>query len=429
MLLAAVAAAILAPLAANVFAEEPTLSTAPPGWSPGKSRFDFWKHKDEKPTATITATNVAQYSDKLTPGQVALFKANPAYQMPVYPTHRECSFPEWYSQNNKANKSRAKLDPTGNYLLDAALPGRVFDDPKSGSEAMWNWQTRYQGVGYIYQWRTYVSPPPGGTEAIVSENVGSQFVPWGKKGESSPAQVNDLQSGNWFKVMSPPALAGQGGTLRNFFTKSGESYYYFPGQRRVRRMPSYSYDAPQVGFENQYTVDEVYLFYGSIDRFNWKIVGKRQLYVPYNNFRMYKNEDAFAKAVTATGINPEYRRYELHDVVVVEGTLKSDVRHISSKKTFYFDPDTWNILAGEDLDGQGKLARYREGYTVPLWELGGACSGLPTYQFNFQSGRYVADNLLFGQKNDARFFEAAGTQQEFSDGFYTSQGLQSVSER
>lgn len=427
--LLAMPATLTVMLVGNVAAQEPVQSTPMPGWSPGKPRFEFWAHRDEKPVLTITASNVAQHADKLSPGQVALFKANPTYQMQVYPTHRECSFPDWYQQNTKANKGRAKLDSTGNYLVDAVLPGRVFDEPKSGAEAMWNWQTHYQGVGYIYQWRTYVSPAPGGTEPIISENVGSQFLPWGKRGETTPAQINDLQSGNWFKVLTPPALAGQGGALRNFFTKNGESYYYFPGQRRVRRMPSYSYDAPQVGFENQYAVDEVYLFYGSIDRFSWKITGKRQMYVPYNAFRMYRSQDDLEKAVTTGGINPEYRRYELHDVVVVEGTLKSDVRHIASKKTIYLDPDTWNILAGEDLDGQGKLSRYREGYTIPVWELAGACTALPTYQYNFTSGRFVADNLLFAQKKEAQFFEAAGGQQEFTDGFYTSQGLQSVSER
>jgi hypothetical protein len=421
--------AALVGLLISTLAVDASADDAPAGWTVGKSRYAAWKHKDEKPTATITAANVAQYSEQLSPGQIALFKANPGYEMPIYPAHNECSYPEWYSQNNKANASRAKLDPSGSYLIDAVLPGVIFESPRSGSEAMWNFETRYQGVGSVYQWRTYVAAPPGGTNPIVAESVGSQYFPWGKKGSWTPAQGGDLQSGQWFKLLTPAALAGQGGTLRNYFSKTVESYYYFPGQRRVRRMPSYAYDAPQVGYENQYTVDEVFMFYGAIDRFNWKIVGKRQMYVPYNSFAVYRNEVDFSKAMTPSGINPEFRRYELHEVLVVEGALKSDVRHISSKKIFYMDPLSWNILAGEDLDGQGRLFKYREQYTIPFWEIGGACTGIPSYQFNFQSGRYLSDNIVFGQKADPRFFEAAGAQPQFTDAFYSSQGLQSVSER
>ncbi|MFX4366072.1 DUF1329 domain-containing protein, partial [Acinetobacter baumannii] len=66
-----------------------------------------------------------------------------------------------------------------------------------------------------------------------------------------------------------------------------EVFYYFPGQRRVRRMPSYSYDSPQIGFENQYTMDEPTMFWGAMDRFEWKLVGKKELFIPYNSFGAY----------------------------------------------------------------------------------------------------------------------------------------------
>jgi hypothetical protein len=406
------------------------LSATPAGWSQGQVRADFWKYKDEKPVATITASNVAQYADKLSPGQLELFKSNPSYEMVIYPTHRDCGFPDWINQNTTANKSKAKLDASGNYLADAVLPGVVFPDPKNGAEAMWNFQTRYTGIGDLVQWRTYVSPSSGGSDPIITMSAGGQYTPWGKKGQASPAQVNELQSGNVLKIISPAALAGQAGVFRNYFSnKEQEGYYYFPGQRRVRRMPSYSYDAPQIGYENQYTVDEVYVFYGAIDRYNWKLAGKKELYVPYNDFGMYKFKDDFKKVMSNKGIDPQYRRYELHEVYVVEGTLKSDVRHISAKKVFYFDPDSWNILSGEDYDAQGKLFKYREAYSIPTWDLGGVCTALPTYQFNFQSGRYVADNLLFGLTDDVRYYESPEGHPEFTDEYYTSQGLQSISER
>ncbi len=52
-------------------------------------------------------------------------------------------------------------------------------------------------------------------------------------------------------------------------------------------MPSYAYDSPQIGFENQYTLDQPWIFNGNLDRFDWKLVGKKEMYVPYNSFGMY----------------------------------------------------------------------------------------------------------------------------------------------
>src|SRR5262245_59636039 len=42
---------------------------------------------NDKPLFTISAQNVDQYKDKLTPGQQAMFKRYPdSYKIPVYPT-------------------------------------------------------------------------------------------------------------------------------------------------------------------------------------------------------------------------------------------------------------------------------------------------------------------------------------------------------
>ena len=83
------------------------------------------------------------------------------------------------------------------------------------------------------------------------------------------------------------------GVLRMSQGKPQEAHYYFPGQRRVRRMPTYSYDSPQIGMDNQLNVDESYMFSGPMDRFDWKLAGKKELIVPYNVLGMY---DFTAKA-------------------------------------------------------------------------------------------------------------------------------------
>ncbi|RDU96372.1 DUF1329 domain-containing protein [Trinickia dinghuensis] len=399
------------------------------GWSVGKPRGEYWKYKNEKPQFSITAQNVAKYADKLSPGELALFKQIKGYRMDVYPTHRDCGYPEWIQENTKKNAGTAKLDASGDHLQSAVLPGLPFPAAKTGQEVIWNYLTRYRGIGA--QWskiNTLVSPRPGSTDWIDVTSHQTLYFPWGKKGANALRSDEALFS-IYFAYESPAALAGQGLVQSfNFANNDSPSYYYFSGQRRVRRMPSYDYDAPQIGFENQYTVDEPWLFNGDIDRFDWKLDGTKEMYVPYNDFGMYDFKKSVSDVYKTDAVEPSSRRYELHRVYVVEATLKSNMRHISQKKVLYLDQDTYLALAGEDYDAQGKLWKVKEGYPIPIWELGGTCDVEPFAQYNLTSGRYVADQSVVGTGADVHYFEQSNDP-HFSSDFYTAENLRSISER
>ncbi|NPT40997.1 DUF1329 domain-containing protein [Paraburkholderia sp. 1N] len=428
------AALALSAISVVVYAQSipasPVRDTPDAGWAPGKVRGDYWKYRNEKPLFSITAANVDQYAAKLSPGQLALFKQIKNYRMDVYPTHRNCSFPDWVQDNTKKNAAgSAKLDASGDYLASATLPGLPFPEAKNGQEAIWNYLTRYRGVGA--QWskvNTVVSPRPGASEWISTTSKQTLYFPWGKKGANEVGKDTSLYS-IFFAYDSPAALAGQGLVqITNVASNEAPAYYYFPGQRRVRRMPSYDYDAPQIGFENQYTVDEPWLFNGSIDRFDWKLVGKKEMYVPYNDFSMYDFKKNFGDVFSPDQVNANARRYELHRVYVVEATLKASMRHISQKKVLYLDEDTYLALAGEDYDAQGKLWKTKESYPIPVWELGGTCDVEPFAQYNLTSGRYVTDQNVVGTGADVRYYDAS-SDPAFSADFYTSENLRSISER
>jgi hypothetical protein len=193
-------------------------------------------------------------------------------------------------------------------------------------------------------------------------------------------------------------------------------------------MPAYMHDAPVIGTENQYLMDEADMFFGPIDRFNWKLVGKREMIVPYNSFGMYKFKDKLHDVATADGIAADNRRYETHRVWVVEATLKPNARHVDSKKVFYLDEDSWLALVGEDYDTQGKLWKVRESYPIPVYELGGACDTQPFVQYDLIDGRYVFDQSTIGQGKDIRWYEQINDPR-FKADFFTSESLKSVSER
>lgn len=403
--------------------------TPQPGWSYGKVRGDYAFTKGEKPLFSINAGNAERYAERLSPGQQALLKTFNGYRMDVYPSKRSCSYPEHVLANTKANVSKAKIGPDGWSLAEAALPGVPFPVPGSGIEVLWNFLTRYQGLGvYWPAGRSYVSPRAGSGDGILFEYEQVQYNPWGRKGVHSPAESGGLQTGFYYAYRLPSSLQGQALAQRFYFSKDVESFYYFPGQRRVRRLPTYAYDAPLIGFENQFPSDAVFLFFGNPDRFDWKIVGKKEMYVQYNNFEAMN----FKRGVDTLG--PQYiandaRRYELHRVWVVEGTVKSGARHTSPRKTIYFDEDTWLAVAAEDYDAQGKLWRAKEAPVVPAWEIG-ACSSSVTYaHYDFASGRYLADTVSFGASQDIRWFPDGATEPRLKDDFYTPENLRAISER
>lgn len=401
------------------------------GWSYGKNRADHFKYKSDKPLYTIDAGNADKYAAKLTPGQIALLKENKAYQMDVYPSRRVCAVPEQIRANTKQNVGYAKLAQEGTELDQAALPGVPFPMPANGSEAIWNFLTRYQGAGSSYvSENSLVSPRPDSDSWIKISFTQFIYIPWGGKGVHSPKDNGNSLGMTYFLIDSPTALAGQA-LMSKMFTnnKSNEVFYYFPGQRRVRRMPTYEYDAPQIGFENTYTVDETLMFTGRIDRFDWKLVGKKEILVPYNSFGMYdfagKQEDIYKKSSVAR----ESRRYESHRVWVVEATTKASARHVTTKKVFYIDEDSWNVVVGEDYDAKGKIWKVREASLIPVWELGGACGFGNFVQYDLQAARYVADFVTAGTGKDIRWYADTDGKKGFTPDFYTSDNLRSISER
>jgi hypothetical protein len=398
------------------------------GWAYGKSRAEHWKHNAEKPVYTIDASNVDKYADKLSPGQVQLIKQTKGYRMNVYPTHRTCGNPDFVVENTRKNVTAAKLASDGWSLKEASVPGIPFPLPKTGTEVMWNVKMKYAGIGF--EWPTLytsLSPRRGGSEWIDAGSTQTYYFPWGKKGSAQLSQLPPVEYFTYFAYQSPTALAGQALAITNYLDKTNEVFYYFPGQRRVRRMPTYAYDAPQIGFENQYTMDEPRMFNGTIERFDWKLVGKKELIVGYNSFGMYDPNVKLHDVAKTDGVSSANRRYELHRVWVVEASAKQGVRHIAPKRTFYMDEDSWAIVLGEDYDAQGKLWKVREGFVIPVFETG-SCDNPAFVQYNLVDNRYLVDQSSLGAGKDMRWFvESADA--KFKESFYNSDNLRAISER
>jgi hypothetical protein len=147
----------------------------------------------------------------------------------------------------------------------------------------------------------------------------------------------------------------------NFQQTDDVTWFYSPGTRRVRLAPEFKYDTPIANYGGALDYDEIDLFYGRMDKFDFKLVGEKEMIVPYNDYKFANTtQDALLGQHT---LNPDGVRWERHRVWIVDATLKPGERHAYSRWTFYIDEDSWQILATESYDHSNAI--YRIGFSYP----------------------------------------------------------------
>jgi len=384
------------------------ITKPPAGYKPGDHHPDPFAA--DKPVLTITAQNYKQMGDKLSVGQQAMFAKYPNYQMPVYPTRRSASFPQRIYDFSIKNATTAKLVADGDGVADAAesIP---FPIPKSGHEVMWNHKLKFKGVG-IARWNNQAAMTASGDYNMVrlrEEILGLYYKPG-----STIESVDNILFYFFQSVEAPPRLAGQVLLVHeslNQIAQPRQAWIYNPGQRRVRRAPNIAYDNPGTASDGLRTNDMSDMFNGAFDRFDWKLVGKRELYVPYNSYKLHAKGVDPASYLKAGFIDPSFQRYELHRVWVVEATLKAGKRHINAKRTFFVDEDSWQILVIDHYDGQGRMWRLSEAPSVNYYDVPTFWSTLEVHN-DLQSGRYLASGM---DNNETMYdFNFQGDPSDFS---------------
>ena len=335
------------------------LTTAPAGFKAGDT-FRPDPFADEKPLLVIDGKNVAQYKDKLTAVTAELATRFPSFRIEVYPSHRTAALPKALLDNTVKNATGAKSLENG-MAIENVLPGVPFPIPQSGAEAMWNHLLRYQGVAYSTKYDSW-NVDSAGTATLATTGMAFNGFPI-YEDLNKAIDAKDIYFQTKLYYSGPARRAGESLMLKdsaNPLAQPRRAWQYLPGQRRVKLAPSLAYDTPNPGTAGSGTYDDIYVFNGALDRYDWKLVGKKEMYVPYNTYKLTYVKDA-KQLTTANHLNPELVRWEMHRVWVVEGTLKSGARHIYHKRRFYLDEDTWNALASDQYDARGQL--YRGSYS------------------------------------------------------------------
>jgi hypothetical protein len=276
--------------------------------------------------------------------------------------------------------------------LEDCYGGVPFPIPKTGNEVMWNHNLHYQSPSFIARFRIMLVDAAGGL-SMQGDNILWQEFPVfypESSGVLTPGTPYWLMRTEW---NGPARMAGEKIVLIDYvdpIANRRKVWQYLPGQRRVKQSPEIAYDTPSPGGGGAQVVDDSTVFSGALDRFDFKLVGKKELLIPYNTFRLYDDSKCPEAHRYARGhLAADCMRWELHRVWQVEATLKPGKRHAYARRTFFFDEDQPGVGTSDNYDAAGKLYRSVFGMYLPLYETPDQGIGDNAVTYDFQTGIYL----------------------------------------
>jgi hypothetical protein len=394
-----------------------------PAWTPAAARGSLKGEypsdpaiDGEKPLLTITQANYQQYKDKLAEGYKELFRRYSDYKMNVYPSHRVVSFPDFIYKATAQNAVTCEL--IGTDSPDNCKQGFTFPIPKSGAEVIWNHRVRYRGdAARRYNNQMIVQTDGSFQQTKIIEEAKFYYAT-----QYNPIPLTK-NSGLFIKYFSqtlaPPRLAG---TMILVHERAGvgnegrAAWIYSPGLKRIRRAPTICCDGPYEGTDGHQFYDQVDMFNGVMERFDWKLLGKREMYIPYNSNLIGGQSIKYKDLAKPKHLNQNLPRYELHRVWVVESDLRPGTNHTFHKRMLYLDEDSWYPANIDDYDARNELFQFQEGHTAFAYNVQ-TVGGSPEVIYHFDSGRYFVTAMAnedrpndFSIKLDDAYFEPDSVQ-------------------
>jgi len=384
-------------------------------WPGLKSKYGYepGPYADEKLLFSITAENFSEHETHLTEGQIGLLEKYPeTFRMDVYPSHRDFKFADWVCDVVAKNAVEAEITDDG-LGVTGTTGAPPFPFPKNGSEAIWN----------------VINPHRPWTDKVILDTADvyeNGTIAWGQaelkvlapgqnpKPNKRGSYADPIAGYFFYRTILPTRSAGDiavGYQPNNYKNDATQAWAYQPGLRRVRKAPEvgFDYPVPPAGLR---TTDDDTGFNGSPERYNWKLVGKREIYVPYNNYRVNDPAVSYKELITPNSINPDYLRYEMHRVWVIEADVKEGFRHIYKRRRLYVDEDSWLTLMADAYDQQDQLWRVSMILFFYSQESGNFHRGVSLYH-DLTSGAYEATYLV----NESKLWWRLNTpmrKQEFS---------------
>jgi len=364
------------------------LTQPPKDYVPGRHVPD--PYNEDGRWFTVGVADIDRYKVRLSAGLQALLQKYPAsFEVPLFPTRRSAAAPQRVYDETMENAKRAKLGENG-LALSGAKVGIPFPIPANGVQAMWNHVLRWRGEAVSRTGATVLPDPVGETpQSLFREDMLSAYAA-GQEGRPTFYRRTAL---------SPKGAAGATlllhGTLNPI--QSGFAAWFRPGETgKAVRAPDFAYDTPDPATGGIRTADMLDMFSGPLDQFDFALVSRREMYVPYNAYRLNTPNLAPADFLWPMHPNPQFLRYELHRVWVVEAKSKPGYRHALPERTYYLDEDSWQIVMADHYDAKGDLVRYAEAHGITYPQVPVFAPAMEI-TYDLVGGRYVVsgiDNLL-----------------------------------
>jgi len=381
--------------------------TAPAGYQPGMHHPDPFA--SDTPLYRVDQSNLNEYAELLPAGLRDLLERHPDFYLRVFPTRRSAAAPQRIYDTTRFNAQSAELIANGNGIKGAAS-GIPFPLPQDGMEVIWNHILHYKGdQTHMINNQAVVI---GGKASYIKRDRHVYYV-YNRDGMTQ-GELNNTLLYYKYRVTAPSKLSGTALVVQDPVDQVltiRKAWRYSPGDRRVRRLPSLAYDSPQPDTSGLATADVVDSFNGAPDRYEWTLLGKREMLVPYNSYAVHQKGIAYDDIVRPGTLNPELLRYERHRVWVVEATLRTGFSHSYDKRRFYIDEDSWAILAADLYNEKGELIGLQESHPISYYEVPMFNSTLETL-YHLKDGNYFVDGL---DNNEPMYdFDVRLTPRDFS---------------
>ncbi|HEX5841899.1 MAG TPA: DUF1329 domain-containing protein [Pseudomonas sp.] len=365
------------------------LAQPPAGYKAGMHHPD--PYSADAPLYQVNSQNLAQYQAQLPIGLKALLERNPDYSLRVFPTRRSAAAPQRIYDASRFNALNAELISGGNGVSGAAA-GVPFPLPQNGQEAIWNHIMRYRGEQISFVTNQAAVLSNGAYNLLKLER--DIYFRYGREGVT-PQDLDNTLFYYKYRVVAPAKLAGSALVVQETLDQVlaiRKAWRFNRGERRVRRLPMLAYDSLQPDTNGLATADVVDSYNGAPDRYEWQLLGKREMLVPYNSYAVHQQGIPYDSILKRNSLNHELLRYELHRVWVVEAELRKGFSHPYGKRRFYLDEDSWQILAVDLYDRKGELSGLQESHPISYYEVPMFGSTLETL-YDFKGKRYFVDGL------------------------------------
>lgn len=391
-----------------------TPDQAPEGYEDGSTYLT--PYPDDEPLFVITGANMGEHADNLTDGNKTLLERYDTYKMKVYPTRRSVVYPEPIREWTVKNATTAEL--IGTDTLKNAKLGFPFPIPQAAAEVIVNHKVRYRADSVKRSNDQGIVYSSGRVQYI--QRVEDVLFTYGNISNPGDIEKDNMILYYVAEVIAPPKDAGKLTLVHETADQVKDprkAWIANKGAPRARRAPNVAYDNPSDGTDGHLYNDQVDIYNGAMDRYTWKLLGKKEMYVGYNNYEANDPKYKYEDLLTPKHFNQDVIRYELHRVWVVEANLKEGVSHVFTKRVMYVDEDSWGIVQVENYDKQGELWRFQDGGGIFGYNVGASFTA-PEVLYDFQNGDYFA-----GAMSNEGKVNQYGKKADFSESDFTTAAL------